>query len=281
LERKTNVLVHCVYGQSRSAATIMAYLITSGLTITEAMEKMVQCNPSTCINPGFLTQLCFLSECPKYLESKEFRLLMMSYPLSLGGQTAAASAPSKQKIDFAEEETVCSNTDIASYAGDQLICRQCKTALATGESVFGASLDTAGFVKQNVDAFWRGYQPVRSKSEGPLSRIPCKGEWAVLPTAWMQQQVGAATGTKPPRVDATENASCGGKTSKMDFSLDIDRACADEAKEATLICPGCSAEVGSWRRRQLDLIGIYNPSDLYALSESAVRLKRYRRRIPL
>jgi hypothetical protein len=62
----------------------------------------------------------------------------------------------------------------------------------------------------------------------------------------------------------------------MNSDVDIDKVRAEEVRGGALICPGCGAEVGSWRRKQLDLIGMYNPCDLYALSEGAVRMKRYR-----
>jgi hypothetical protein len=245
--------------------------MSSGLSLTEALEKMLQCNPSTCINPGFLAQLYFLSHCPGYLDSNEFKLLMLSYPHSITDGTSTASLLSKRKASTTESDDKVNKDDV-SHAGDGVVCRQCKTALASAKNVLSATFDAAAFVKQHVDGFWRGYQPARSKAQGSLTRIPCKGQWAVLPAEWMLVQV-AARGSPTPEDDAATSVA---QVSKINTDVDIDRAYADEVKETALVCPGCRAEVGAWRRQQLDLIGIYTPCDLYALSESAVRIKRHR-----
>jgi hypothetical protein len=51
------VLVHCVYGQSRSAVVCGAYLISIGMSFDEALTHLKSCHPNICINPGFLAQL--------------------------------------------------------------------------------------------------------------------------------------------------------------------------------------------------------------------------------
>ena len=58
LMRETSVLVHCVYGQSRSAAVCVAYLMaTQGKTLLEAYNIVQQARQCISINPGFLRQL--------------------------------------------------------------------------------------------------------------------------------------------------------------------------------------------------------------------------------
>lgn len=60
--QKKNVLVHCRAGRSRSAAMVIAYLITyQHQTFTQAFEYVKQCRPNISINSGFLNQLKFLS----------------------------------------------------------------------------------------------------------------------------------------------------------------------------------------------------------------------------
>lgn len=61
---KKNIVVHCVHGQSRSAATIVAYLTSlpgsidaPPLTLPEALTLLKSKCPRICINPGFLSQL--------------------------------------------------------------------------------------------------------------------------------------------------------------------------------------------------------------------------------
>lgn len=52
------VLVHCVYGQSRSAAICVAYLMHSRrLPLLEAYDVVQRARPCISINPGFLRQL--------------------------------------------------------------------------------------------------------------------------------------------------------------------------------------------------------------------------------
>ena len=53
-----NVFVHCVYGQSRSATCIIAYLLsTFSITLNEAYAYLLCARPCIHINPGFLRQL--------------------------------------------------------------------------------------------------------------------------------------------------------------------------------------------------------------------------------
>ncbi|KAJ1380915.1 protein-tyrosine phosphatase-like protein, partial [Ochromonadaceae sp. CCMP2298] len=51
------VLVHCVHGQSRSATVIISHLLSTGLPLEDCMRLMSERHASTCINPGFLSQL--------------------------------------------------------------------------------------------------------------------------------------------------------------------------------------------------------------------------------
>lgn len=57
-QQPTNVLVHCVYGQSRSASICVAYLMASkNMTLRDAYDAVAQARPCIYINPGFLRQL--------------------------------------------------------------------------------------------------------------------------------------------------------------------------------------------------------------------------------
>jgi Dual specificity phosphatase, catalytic domain len=50
-----------VYGQSRSAAVVVSYLLSEGMQIDDAVQLVKERRPVTCINPGFLSQLLLLS----------------------------------------------------------------------------------------------------------------------------------------------------------------------------------------------------------------------------
>lgn len=56
--RGRRVLVHCVYGQSRSAAICVAFLMTTQkLSLLEAYDAVQRARPCIYINSGFLRQL--------------------------------------------------------------------------------------------------------------------------------------------------------------------------------------------------------------------------------
>ena len=58
LRQQRSVLVHCVYGQSRSAAVVAAFLVSQGHKLSEALTLLKSRRGNVCINPGFLSQVC-------------------------------------------------------------------------------------------------------------------------------------------------------------------------------------------------------------------------------
>jgi protein-tyrosine phosphatase len=53
-----SVLVHCVYGQSRSACVCVAYLMAKKhMTLLDAFNAVQTARPCIYINPGFMKQL--------------------------------------------------------------------------------------------------------------------------------------------------------------------------------------------------------------------------------
>jgi hypothetical protein len=64
------VLVHCVYGQSRSATIVLAYILSEHhvpkLSLEEAYCLLKRIKPDICINPGFLSQVPN-SDCPDHI----------------------------------------------------------------------------------------------------------------------------------------------------------------------------------------------------------------------
>jgi dual specificity phosphatase 12 len=57
-QRQGRALVHCVYGQSRSAAVCVAFLMaTRRLSLREAYDQVQRARPCIHINTGFLRQL--------------------------------------------------------------------------------------------------------------------------------------------------------------------------------------------------------------------------------
>ncbi|CAM9226739.1 unnamed protein product [Hapterophycus canaliculatus] len=58
VRREENVLVNCVYAQSRSATVVTGYLMRQeSLSLTQAMNRVKEAQPTVHINPGFEAQL--------------------------------------------------------------------------------------------------------------------------------------------------------------------------------------------------------------------------------
>eukprot|EP01040_Poterioochromonas_malhamensis_P006123 gene6123-6589_t len=62
LTKSESVIIHCVYGQSRSVALILCYMLhfyTKKYDLRSAYKHIEDKKPNICVNPGFLTQLFF------------------------------------------------------------------------------------------------------------------------------------------------------------------------------------------------------------------------------
>ncbi|OWZ01617.1 hypothetical protein PHMEG_00026961 [Phytophthora megakarya] len=115
------VLVHCVYGQSRSATICVAYLMaTQGQTLLEAYDVVQQARPCISINPGFLKQL-------------ELFERMGSDPEIMGNTPAHAEL----RTMMAQRQRMKTGiTDVISTPqllrpGSSMCCRKCNYVLCT------------------------------------------------------------------------------------------------------------------------------------------------------
>jgi hypothetical protein len=265
IKKDASILVHCVYGQSRSCTAVLAYLLFCGQTIDSSIALLSERNPSLCINPGFLSQLYFIASRADYGDSLELALLR--------GPSVATSTV---LVGSKRKESKTSDPDDSEGSG-KLVCKQCRYQLASLDAIISRSYDVAPFVTKHIDGFWKGYQPVRPKASGPLTRLPIKGTWAVFPSDWMLDAISSSRPTNQSLSGGCGLDNKGTGTVVMNVSVDIDKE-AEEARPTAcpLRCPGCGSEVGAFAPRQLDLIGVYNPCDLYTLAEAAVRRVRTR-----
>ncbi|CAM9158802.1 unnamed protein product [Ectocarpus fasciculatus] len=63
MRREENVLVNCVYAQSRSPTVVAAYLMRlKGLAVAQAIELVQEAQPTVHVNPGFQAQLDLYSD---------------------------------------------------------------------------------------------------------------------------------------------------------------------------------------------------------------------------
>lgn len=262
LSRDEPVLVHCVYGQSRSATIIVAYLLHTGMTLAEAIALVKAQNPTTCINPGFLAQLYFLSvsRCSS-IERAFFKLTcvadLRTTPKSKSVETCSGI---KRRLEAGLTDCGTSDNDAATMQQDSVVCRKCKTNLSPCVNTLAQSIDTTSFVKAHEDGFWRGYRPNRSKVLDVPVILPEKGIIAVYPPAWMVEQV------------HQHRERCG----LSDKHVAVKEKTAFSGDECELTCPSCLSSVGVWRSKGLNLVGEYSLCDLYAFKCEFARVKKVR-----
>jgi len=253
LSREESVLVHCVYGQSRSATIIVAYLLHTGMRLAEAIDLIKVQNPTTCINPGFLAQLYFLSVSrSSSIERTFFKLTCVA---------AIRTMPKSKAVETCSgTKRALETSDAATMQQDSVVCRKCKALLSPCSDVLTRSIDTVSFVKAHEDGFWCGYRPSRSKTLNAPVVLPEKGIIAVNPPVWMVEQV------------HQHREKCG----LGDKHVVLEEKSALSGDECELTCPSCLSAVGIWRSKGLNLVGEYNLCDLYAFKCDLARVKKVR-----
>ncbi|POM77855.1 Hypothetical protein PHPALM_4694 [Phytophthora palmivora] len=128
------VLVHCVYGQSRSAAICVAFqMATQDKTLLEAYNVVQQARPCISINPGFLRQL-------------ELFERMGNDPEVMGNTPAHAELRTmmaqRQRMKTGVADIIA--TPQLTRPGNSICCRKCNYVLCTTRNqVSHISPDTA------------------------------------------------------------------------------------------------------------------------------------------
>lgn len=255
---KKNVLVHCVHGQSRSAMVVLGYLMNVGMEVRSALELLATSRPSININPGFLCQICFLHIFG--YDSPEFKLLTYNPATVVGIQNNSFeervfvhqsndSGDSRESLNGEEQvgdkRKECSTDDNLPSDERSIICKSCKHVLFTDRdrlSSYPANEMIVEFMEKNVDEFWKGYQPTTYSSKKKQTVGPIAGSILLGPVRWIIEQM----------------QNCNNRY----FS------------KGDLECPHCSLQCGSWERKSLCILGVFNPVDLFAINETVVRIKR-------
>ena len=121
LTRNMAVLVHCVYGQSRSAAICVAYVMaTQDKTLLEAYDIVQRARPCISINTGFLRQLDLFEK-------------MRSDPNCMGSTAAHAELRTmmaqQQRRKTGAADVV--GTLQLTQSGSSVCCRKCNHVLCT------------------------------------------------------------------------------------------------------------------------------------------------------
>ncbi|CBJ29054.1 conserved unknown protein [Ectocarpus siliculosus] len=106
MSREENVLVNCVYAQSRSPTVVAAYLMRlKGLSVAQAIELVQEAQPTVHINPGFQAQLDLYSDLGCRLPATKKVEIGPTAP-SAGGRGVAPEEP----IGISQESKPSTNT---------------------------------------------------------------------------------------------------------------------------------------------------------------------------
>ena len=262
-----NVLIHCVHGQSRSVAVILAYLLHKNVKLSTSLDIIKSKRESCNINPGFLSQLSFLSGKFKNIvlfishqhdnnmlsflpvfsmDSPEFDLFTYKEADELQDGNYLDCHSSDHTIGSKRKESSM-ETEGVSTDERNIICKSCKNPLASSrDQLSGVSVVTLieEFVEKHIDPFWEGYiSPDSNKSSRKnVKIIPVTGKLVVRPIDWIKEQI------------------------NFESNRYFD--------QGDLECPNCRLPCGNWQKKSLNLLGQYNLCDLITLDETAIRVKR-------
>lgn len=278
------VLVHCVYGQSRSAATIAAYLIhVLKYEFELAMKVLKIARPILCINPGFLCQLHYLSfhglsnAVIDLITNRQSTYTINKNELTVPSSVAIAPIYNG-KIN--EPLTLYQEIDYGIFCGT---CRQL-LALEKDEIANKHFLDYTSMLDLHTDEFWKGYVSNHSQSNSHNLTHNTSGKSKSM--------------NKDKRKNKSENQSkCNGftecpsshltlisgfplyavssntikyKRKITDVAVNIGNNSHSNTKVSHLVCPCCDSVVGHYNERSLLLFRRYLAVDLFALDNNCI-----------
>lgn len=161
LEFNQGIVVHCVYGQSRSAATILSYLLGS-MSFHSAFELIKNKRNCISINPGFLSQLFFSYEFPDISIKRLFEFQFRDYLVNKDNLPTPISLHEKHR---------------------HIYCKNCKFTLANEDEVINSSFNTVKQINEFVDEFWKPY--LKTKPNQKIISLPIKEFFAVTHLPWI------------------------------------------------------------------------------------------------
>jgi len=162
------VLVHCIYGQSRSITVIISYLISiyNSLSLDDAIEKVSQIRNNICINPGFLCQLYLLyyyginNAYSNILiqNNKYFNDYVCNFYILDNYEYIKVDINNNTSNNYNNIDTFSKN--IKNINSDIIIkCKYCENFLEYKDNII-YPIDFNLFILKYIDNFWKGYNHI-------------------------------------------------------------------------------------------------------------------------
>lgn len=277
MRRGESVLVNCVYAQSRSAAIVVAYICrTTGLSISQATDKVREAQPTVHINPGFEAQLqlyydlgCRLPESKAIYEDAP-----TAYSAVVGEKNNATMAGATYRwfsfAKTAQEEGLCgwaasgAERRVASH-GATYRCKACRAPLFRDSNILDhahplvqAASDSvyASFSRHGDGSSWLKARDAAAASSFSTNKEPRGAKGRYQPRAPPGR--GAADSSCRSRGVGPSDERCRSCTSVFTEALDwvviVDSTCSRDNAQSSgkITCPGtkgaaaCGSKLGAW-----------------------------------
>ena len=156
-----NILVHCVYGQSRSVSAVLCYIMLSlNESLSSGYALIKSKRPCISINPGFICQLALMNA----LKRIPFSPHTPKTPSSSYTRDIDISIREIEDADcLLAVQSECSNSLVDSNECLNVCCRICATILCRTSDILLDDVDYESWLEKCSDPFWYGYRPIHSR----------------------------------------------------------------------------------------------------------------------
>jgi hypothetical protein len=195
-EKVGNILIHCVYGQSRSVAlTVAVFMFFNKVSADEALQDIRAVHTNTCVNPGFLSQLKLLEVLLSILgydgrrENNEWMLAEVALLLGTYDMTS-----------YSLKHCLFKNISLSSCNQSQYVyCICCNVRLGV---VLQQRQERRKWILENTDPFWNGYRPIH-------------GGWGTVSAIWSASDCSVGSAHRKKKMK-TGIEGCDGKAKASD-----------------------------------------------------------------
>jgi hypothetical protein len=289
IAKEVNVLVHCVYGQSRSVSTIIAYMLRyCKHSLTDALMLLRSKKPDISINPGFLSQLWCIdyvlnqSSTTDILNCRGMIHALYQYshdflynkhlttPSTLKIKTLLHELDEKITKFMVNESIEAQQPEegtLLPALTSNLYCGYCRTFIVSTERIIHKNLNECvmSFLDEHVDDFWR-HSYRRKKSTKKSKRKISNNNNTTTSSIISTEQVRIDFVTVP--IKGYELIA---PTDWMIEEQQQKRRNGTEGEKGEIHCPSCHRMIGEYKKESLTILGDLFVMDAYMLSTIAIR----------